>query len=188
MEPRLKIRYREESVPNLMRRFSYTNRHQVPRLKKVVINVGIGRDGKDAKALEAAQKELAAITGQKPVITRAKKSISGFNLRKGDICGVMVTLRGNMMYEFLDRLITVALPRVRDFNGLPASGVDGRGAYTLGIREQVIFPEIDYNTLYKARGMNVTIVTDARTPAETVARSACPSGRSKWQESASSRR
>jgi len=168
-EPRLKILYREQTAPQLMKLFSYTNRHQVPRLKKIVINVGIGRDAKDAKALEAAQKELAAISGQKPVITRAKKSISGFNLRKGDICGVMVTLRGRMMFEFLDRFITVALPRVRDFNGLPATATDGKGSYTIGIREQVIFPEIDYTSLYKPRGMNITIVTDARTPRETVA-------------------
>lgn len=167
-EPRLKKKYKEEVVAEMMKKFSYKNKFQVPRLEKVVINMGIGKDNKDTKAIEAAEKELSLITGQKPVITRAKKSIAGFNLRKGDICGLMVTLRGDRMWEFLDRMITVAFPRVRDFNGLPSKSVDGKGSYTIGIKEHVIFPEIDYNTIYKIRGMNITIVTNAETPEETL--------------------
>ncbi len=168
MEPRLKKKYKEVVVSAMMKKFNYKNHMQVPKLEKVVINMGIGKDNKDTKAIEAAEKELSLITGQKPVITRAKKSIAGFNLRKGDICGLMVTLRGDRMWEFLDRMITVALPRVRDFNGLPSNSVDGRGSYTIGIKEHVIFPEVDYNTIYKIRGMNVTIVTTAKSPEETV--------------------
>jgi len=151
----------------MMEKFKYKNPLQVPRLLKIVINMGIGKDNKDPKVVESAQKELAQITGQKPVITRAKKSIAGFNLRKGDICGVMVTLRGNRMYEFLERFITFALPRVRDFNGLPPNSFDGRGSYTIGIKEQIIFPEIDYNEIYKIKGMNITIVTSGKNPEET---------------------
>jgi len=169
MEPRLKTHYKENVIPALMKKFGYKNKLQVPKLVKIVINMGIGKDNKDAKAVEAAVKELALITGQRPVITRAKKSIAGFNLRKGDICGVFVTLRRDRMYEFLDRMITVALPRVRDFNGLSPKSVDGRGSYTIGIREHIIFPEVDYNTIYKVRGMNVTIVTTGKTPEETLA-------------------
>jgi len=168
MEPRLKKRYKEVVISNMMKKFNYRNQMQVPKLEKVVINMGIGKDNKDTKAIESAEKEISLITGQKPVITRAKKSIAGFNLRKGDICGLMVTLRGDRMWEFLDRMITVALPRVRDFNGLPPNSVDGRGSYTIGIKEHVIFPEVDYNTIYKIRGMNVTIVTTAKSPEETV--------------------
>jgi len=162
MEARLKKLYEEKVVPEMMEKFGFKNKLQVPRIKKIVINMGIGRDNKDAKAIESAQKELAMISGQKPVITRAKKSISAFSLRKGDICGVMVTLRGNRMYEFLDRMITAALPRVKDFNGLSPNSFDQFGSYTIGIKEQVIFPEVDYNTIYKVRGMNVTICTDAK--------------------------
>ncbi|MCD6408405.1 50S ribosomal protein L5 [bacterium] len=169
MEPRLKTHYKENVIPALMKKFGYKNKLQVPRLVKIVINMGIGKDNKDTKAVESAVKELALITGQKPVITRAKKSIAGFNLRKGDICGVFVTLRKDRMYEFLDRMITVALPRVRDFSGLSPKSVDGRGSYTIGIREHIIFPEVDYNTIYKVRGMNVTIVTTGKTPEETLA-------------------
>ncbi len=168
MEPRLKKHYKEKVVPELMKTLGYKNTNQVPRLVKIVVNTGIGKDNKDAKVLEFAQKELALITGQKPVITRSRKSISGFNLRKGDICGVMVTLRGNRMYEFIDRMVTVALPRVRDFNGLPAGSTDGKGGYTIGVREQVIFPEIDYNSIYKVKGMNVSIITTANSKKETV--------------------
>ena len=168
MEPRLRKRYKEVVISNMMKKFNYRNQMQVPKLEKVVINMGIGKDNKDTKAIESAEKEISLITGQKPVITRAKKSIAGFNLRKGDICGLMVTLRGDRMWEFLDRMITVALPRVRDFNGLPPDSVDGRGSYTIGIKEHVIFPEVDYNTIYKIRGMNVTIVTTAKSPEETV--------------------
>ena len=169
MEPRLETHYKENVIPALMKKFGYKNKLQVPRLVKIVINMGIGKDNKDTKAVESAVKELALITGQKPVITRAKKSIAGFNLRKGDICGVFVTLRKDRMYEFLDRMITVALPRVRDFSGLSPKSVDGRGSYTIGIREHIIFPEVDYNTIYKVRGMNVTIVTTGKTPEETLA-------------------
>ncbi|MCS7179947.1 MAG: 50S ribosomal protein L5 [bacterium] len=167
-EPRLKKIYRESVVPKLMDRFKYKNVMQVPKILKIVLNMGIGRDNKDSKAVEAAQKELTLIAGQKAVLTKAKKSIAGFNVRKGNIVGVMVTLRGNKMYEFLDRLITVALPRVRDFEGLPKNSTDGRGSYTIGIKEHVIFPEVDYNTIYKVQGMNVTIVTSAKTPEETI--------------------
>ena len=168
MEPRLKKKYKEVVISKMTEKFNYKNRMQVPKLKKVVINMGIGKDNKDTKAIESAEKEISLITGQKPVITKAKKSIAGFNLRKGDICGLMVTLRGDRMWEFLDRMITVALPRVRDFNGLPPDSVDGRGSYTVGIKEHVIFPEVDYNTIYKIRGMNITIVTTAKSPEETV--------------------
>lgn len=168
MEPRLKTHYKQNVVPELMKTMGYKNPLQAPRLVKIVLNAGIGKDNKDAKLIESIQKEIAMITGQKPVITRARKSIAGFNLRKGDICGVMVTLRGNKMYEFLDRLITVALPRVRDFNGLPSNSTDGKGSYTIGIKEHVIFPEVDYNTIYKIKGMNITIVTTAKTGKETV--------------------
>ncbi len=162
MGPRLKTLYKEKVVPAMMEKFKFKNVYQVPRIKKIVVNVGVGRDNKDAKAIESVQKELALITGQKPVITRGKKSISSFSLRKGDICGVMVTLRGDRMYEFLDRLITAALPRVKDFNGLNPDSFDGRSSYTLGIKEQIIFPEVDYNSIYKVWGMNITICTNAK--------------------------
>ena len=168
-EPRLKKNYKEEVIPKLKKMFGYKNDFQVPKILKIVLNMGIGRDGKDAKAIESAQRELNLIAGQKAVLTKAKKSIAGFNVRKGDIVGVMVTLRGNRMYEFLDRLITVALPRVRDFNGLPPNSCDGRGSYTIGIKEHIIFPEIDYNTIYKVQGLNITIVTSAKTSQETIA-------------------
>jgi len=167
MESRLKQKYQEKVVGKLVEAFGYKNSMQAPKLLKIVVNIGIGKDGKDSKSIDAAQKEIISITGQRPVITRAKKSIAGFNVRKGDICGIMVTLRRNRMYEFLDRLITVALPRVRDFNGLPKKSTDGKNSYTIGIREQVIFPEIDYNSIYKVRGMNITITTNAKTPDET---------------------
>lgn len=167
-QPRLKKHYKENVIPKLMEKFGYKNKMQVPKILKIVLNMGIGRDNKDAKAIEAAQKELSLIAGQKPVLTKAKKSIAGFNLRKGNICGVMVTLRGNRMYEFLDRMITVALPRVRDFDGLSKNSTDGRSSYTIGIKEHVIFPEVDYNIIYKSQGLNVTIVTSAKTPEETI--------------------
>ncbi len=169
MGARLKQYYKESTVPVIMSRFGYKNPNQVPRLVKIVLNMGIGKDNKDAKILENTQKELSLISGQKPVITRAKKAISGFNLRKGDICGVFVTIRGERMYEFLDRFITVALPRVRDFNGLSPSSTDGKGSYTIGVKEQGIFPEIDYNAIYKVKGMNITIVTTAKNSVETLA-------------------
>ena len=167
-EPRLKKIYKEEVIPRLMEKFKYKNKMQVPKILKIVLNMGIGKDGKDAKAVEAAQKELTLIAGQKAVITKAKKSIAGFNIRKGNIVGVMVTLRRDRMYEFLDRFITVALPRIRDFDGLPKNSTDGRGSYTIGIKEHIIFPEVDYNMIYKVQGMNITIVTSAKTPDETI--------------------
>jgi len=162
MEARLKKFYKENVIPAMMEKFKFTNVLQVPRIEKIIINVGVGKDNKDAKAVESVQKEIALIAGQKPVITRGKKSISAFNLRKGDICGVMVTLRGERMYEFLDRMITAALPRVKDFNGLDPTSFDQRSSYTMGVKEQLIFPEIDYNTIYKVRGMNITISTNAK--------------------------
>lgn len=168
METRLKKRYKEEVVPELMEKFKYKNVNQVPKLLKISVNMGVGRDNKDAKFIEVALKEVAMVTGQKPVITRAKKAIAAFNLRKGDMCGIMVTLRREIMYEFLDRFVSAALPRVRDFNGLPAKSTDGKGCYTVGVREQVIFPEIDYNSIYKTTGMNLTFVTNAKSPEETV--------------------
>ncbi|MGC8976062.1 MAG: 50S ribosomal protein L5 [Candidatus Ratteibacteria bacterium] len=167
-EPRLKKIYKEEVIPKMMEKFKYKNKMEVPKIEKIVLNMGIGRDHKDAKAIEAAQRELSLIAGQKAVLTKVKKSIAGFNVRKGSIVGVMVTLRGNRMYEFLDRMITVALPRIRDFNGLPKNSTDGRSSYTIGIKEHIIFPEVDYNTIYKVQGMNVTIVTTAKTPEETL--------------------
>ena len=145
------------------------NIHEMPEIEKIVVNSGLKKAVKDSNVIKEAVEDIGQITGQKPVITRAKKSIAGFNLRKGDICGVFVTLRRDRMYEFLDRMITVALPRVRDFSGLSPKSVDGRGSYTIGVREQIIFPEVDYNTIYKVRGMNVTIVTTGKTPEETLA-------------------
>lgn len=164
--PRLKDTYREEIVPVLMREFSYRNIMEVPRLVKVVVNIGLGEALQNAKALDAASEDLAIITGQKPIITRAKKSIAGFKLRAGNPIGVKVTVRGNRMYDFLDRLINVALPRQRDFRGVSPDSFDGRGNYTLGIREQLVFPEIDYNKIDKVRGMEITIVTTAKTDEE----------------------
>ena len=169
MVPRLKERYKNEIVPALVKEFSYKNPMAVPRLRKVVVNVGLGEAIQNAKLLDAATSELAQITGQKPVITRARKSIANFKLRKDMPIGAMVTLRGNQMYEFMDRLLSVALPRVRDFRGLSTRSFDGRGSYTLGLRDQLVFPEIEYSKVDKAKGMNISIVTDARTDAEALA-------------------
>src|SRR5438876_6350661 len=166
MAPRLKEKYQNEVVPALMQEFSYSTIMQAPRLEKVVLNIGLGEAIQNAKALDAAVGDLATITGQKPVITKAKKSIAAFKLRQGMPIGAMVTLRGDRMYEFLDRLIGLALPRVRDFRGVSTKSFDGRGNYTLGLRDQLIFPEIDYARVDKVRGMNVTIVTTARTDDE----------------------
>lgn len=164
--PRLKELYRREVVPLLMERFGYKNIMQVPRLEKIVLNAGVGEATQNPSSLDGAMADLAAITGQKPAIRRARKSISNFKLRKGMAIGCKVTLRGDRMYEFLDRMITFALPRVRDFQGLSTRSFDGRGNYTLGIREQIVFPEIDYDKIDKVRGFNVTIVTTARTDEE----------------------
>ena len=162
MAARLKDRYQKEIAPAISKEFEITNPMAVPRLEKIVINMGMGEAIANNKVLDTAADELRSIAGQKPVVTKAKKSIASFKLRQGMPIGVMVTLRGDRMYEFLDRLITVALPRVRDFRGVSPRAFDGRGNYTLGIREQLIFPEIDFNKVDKTRGMNISSVTTAR--------------------------
>ena len=162
MAARLRERYSREIAPALAKEFNITNPMATPRLEKIVINMGMGEAIANAKVIDTAADELRAITGQKPVTTRAKKSIASFKLRQGMPIGTMVTLRGDRMYEFLDRLVSVALPRVRDFRGISPKAFDGRGNYTLGIRDQLIFPEIDFNKVDKARGMNISIVTTAR--------------------------
>lgn len=162
MAARLKERYHKEIAPAISKEFGIENPMAVPKLEKIVINMGMGEAIANNKVLDTAGDELRSIAGQKPVITKAKKSIASFKLRQGMPIGVMVTLRGDRMYEFLDRLITVALPRVRDFRGVSPRAFDGRGNYTLGIREQLIFPEIDFNKVDKTRGMNISIVTTAR--------------------------
>jgi large subunit ribosomal protein L5 len=159
--PRLKVRYSEEILPRLRSERGLANPMQVPRLEKIVINMGIGEAVKDARMLEAAVDDLTTITGQKPVITKARKSIAGFKLREGMPIGAKVTLRGARMWEFLDRMISTALPRIRDFRGLDPKAFDGRGNYTIGVTEQLIFPEIDYDKVVKVRGMDITIVTTA---------------------------
>jgi large subunit ribosomal protein L5 len=164
--PRLMEYYRTECVPQMMQEFRYKSPMQVPRLKKVVVNIGLGEAIQNIKLLESASAELTAVTGQKPVVTRAKKSIAAFKLREGMPIGCMVTLRRDRMYYFLDKLMNVVLPRVRDFRGVSEKAFDGRGNYTLGIREQIIFPEIDYDQMDKVRGMNITIVTSAPTDEE----------------------
>ncbi len=169
MAPRLKEKYKNEVVPSLMKKFNYKSVMQAPKIEKVVINMGVGEGATNAKAIDSAMEDLKAITGQKPVVTRAKKSIAGFKIRKGMPIGVKVTLRGDRMYYFLDKLFNVALPRVRDFRGVPDKSFDGRGNYTLGLREQLIFPEIDYDKIDKIRGMDVVIVTTAETDEEAKA-------------------
>lgn len=166
MRPRLLERYRSEVVPKLSQEFGYKNSMQVPRIDKVVVNVGMGQATQNPKLLEKATEELTAITGQKPLVRKARKSIANFKLREGQAIGAMVTLRGDRMWEFLDRLLNVALPRVRDFKGVSPKAFDGRGNYTLGIREQIIFPEVNYDAVEKISGMNVTVCTSARTDAE----------------------
>jgi large subunit ribosomal protein L5 len=166
MRPRLLERYRSEIVPKLAQEFGYKNSMQVPRLEKIVVNVGVGQATQNPKLLEKATEELAAITGQKPLVRKARKSIANFKLRQGQSIGAMVTLRGDRMWEFLDRLVSVALPRVRDFKGVSPKAFDGRGNYTLGIREQIIFPEVDYDAIEKITGLNVTVCTSARSDAE----------------------
>jgi large subunit ribosomal protein L5 len=163
---RLKKKYDDEVVPAMMKEFGYKNTMQVPRLEKITVNVGLGEATQNIKALDTAAAEIAAITGQKPVITRAKKSIANFKLREGVPIGCMVTLRRDRMYEFLDRLIHVALPRVRDFKGVSDRSFDGRGNYSLGLREQIIFPEIQVDKVEKTRGMTVSFITNARTDNE----------------------
>jgi len=163
---RLKERYTKEVAPKLMKEFGYTNPMQVPRLKKLLINMGLGEAIQNIKVLDSAMEELRAITGQKPVATKAKRSIANFKLRKGMSIGCMVTLRKERMYEFFDRLVNVALPRVRDFKGVSGKSFDGRGNYSLGIREQIIFPEIDYDKIDKIKGLNINVVTTAKTDEE----------------------
>lgn len=158
---RLREKYQVEVVPKLQERFQYRSSMQIPKLSKIVLNMGLGEAIQNIKILDSAAEELAAISGQKPVITRARQSIATFKLRKGMPIGCMVTLRGQRMYEFLDKLVNVALPRVRDFRGVSPRGFDGRGNFTVGIKEQIIFPEIDYDKIDKIKGMNITIVTTA---------------------------
>jgi large subunit ribosomal protein L5 len=159
MEPRLLNHYKERVRPRLREEFGFTNLHQVPRIQKVIVNVGIGDAGKNQKLLDSVVEELTTITGQKALVTRARKSIANFSLREGMPVGVAVTLRGPRMYDFLDRLVSAAIPRIRDFRGIPTRSFDGRGNYTLGVKEQIIFPEIEYDSVEKVHGMDITIVT-----------------------------
>ncbi|HEY7724087.1 MAG TPA: 50S ribosomal protein L5 [Anaeromyxobacteraceae bacterium] len=166
MAARLKNRYQQEIRPALMKEFGFTNPMQAPRLDKIVVNMGLGEAINNAKVLDASVEQLAAITGQRPVVTKARKSIANFKLRQGQSIGAMVTLRGERAYEFLDRLVSVALPRVRDFKGVSPKSFDGKGNYTLGVREQIIFPEINYDKVEKIKGLNITVVTTARNDEE----------------------
>ncbi|MCH8028457.1 MAG: 50S ribosomal protein L5 [Candidatus Dadabacteria bacterium] len=171
MTPRLKTRYREKTIPALMKAFKYKNTMQVPRIERVVLNMGLGRltdAGRERKVIDEAVEEMAIIAGQRPVITAARKSIAGFKLREGVKIGCKVTLRGVMMYEFLNRLVNLALPRLRDFRGLSLEAFDGNGNYTLGLKEQIIFPEIEYSKVDKIKGMNITFVTTAKTGDEAL--------------------
>lgn len=166
MTQKLKTLYQDTIVPKLMTQFNYTNTHQVPKVIKVTVNRGLGEASTNAKALESSLAEIAKITGQKPVVTRAKKAIAGFKLRQGMPVGVMVTLRADRMYAFLDRLINLSLPRIRDFRGISPKSFDGRGNYSLGMREQLIFPEIEYDSIDQIRGMDISIITTANTDEE----------------------
>ena len=168
-EARLRQHYKKSVVPALVKEFGYKNVMAVPKIQKVSVNIGLGEATQNAKLMDGAVNELGQITGQKPVVTKAKKSIAAFKLREGMSIGAMVTLRGDRMYEFLDRLMNVALPRVRDFRGVSSKSFDGRGNYTLGVRDQLIFPEIDYNKVEKVKGMNISITTSAKTDAEGLA-------------------
>lgn len=166
MTQRLKTLYSDTIAPKLKEQFGYTNVHQIPRVLKVTVNRGLGEASQNAKALESSVQELAIITGQKPVVTRARKSIAGFKVREGMPVGVMVTLRSERMYAFLDRLINLSLPRIRDFRGISPNSFDGRGNYTLGVREQLIFPEVEYDSIDQIRGMDISIITSATTDEE----------------------
>ncbi|HEY9601459.1 MAG TPA: 50S ribosomal protein L5 [Allocoleopsis sp.] len=166
MTVRLKTVYQETIVPKLKEQFGYTNIHQVPKLVKISVNRGLGEASQNAKALESSLNEIATIAGQKPVVTRAKKAIAGFKIRQGMPVGIMVTLRSDRMYSFLDRLVNLALPRIRDFRGVSPKSFDGHGNYTLGIREQLIFPEVDYDSIDQIRGMDISIITTANTDEE----------------------
>lgn len=166
MTQRLKTVYNETVVPKLMEQFSYTNIHQVPKLTKITVNRGLGEASQNAKSLEASIKEIATITGQRPVVTRARKAIAGFKIREGMPVGMMVTLRAERMYAFLDRFVNLALPRIRDFRGVSPKSFDGRGNYTIGLREQLIFPEVEYDSIDQIRGMDISIITTANTDEE----------------------
>ena len=166
--PRLMDTYRNEIVPAMMSEFGFANPMRVPRVQKIVVNIGLGEALTNGRAMEAATRDLMTITGQKPIITRARKSIAGFKLRAGNPIGTCVTLRGPRMYHFLDRLINTALPRIRDFRGISRRGFDGRGNFSIGLREQIIFPEIDYNQIDRFRGLQVTIITSAENDAESI--------------------
>ncbi|MGP0075685.1 MAG: 50S ribosomal protein L5 [Bryobacteraceae bacterium] len=169
MAARLRAHYQKSVVPALVKEFGYKNVMAVPKIQKVSVNIGLGEATQNAKLMDGAVNELGQIAGQKPVVTKAKKSIAAFKLREGMSIGAMVTLRGDRMYEFLDRLMNVALPRVRDFRGVSSKSFDGRGNYTLGVRDQLIFPEIDYNKVEKVKGMNISITTSAKSDAEGLA-------------------
>jgi large subunit ribosomal protein L5 len=164
--PRLKERYKTQVAPELMREFSYGNVMQVPRVAKVTVNIGLGEARDNARAVETASADVATITGQKPIVTRAKKAIANFKIRENMPVGIAVTLRGDRMYEFLDRLLNAALPRIRDFHGVPTKAFDGRGNFSLGVKEQLIFPEIDYDKVDRIRGMQINIITTAKTDEE----------------------
>lgn len=166
MTQRLKTTYFETIAPQLKQEFGYSNPHQIPKVEKVTVNRGLGEASQNAKALESSMSEIAIITGQKPVVTRAKKAIAGFKVREGMPVGIMVTLRGQRMYAFLDRLINVALPRIRDFRGISPRSFDGRGNYNLGLQEQILFPEINYDSIDQVRGMDLAIITTAKTDEE----------------------
>lgn len=166
MTVRLKTLYLDTAVPKLQEQFKYKNVHEIPKVTKVSVNRGLGEASQNAKALERSLEELAVITGQRPVVTRAKKAIAGFKIRQGMPVGVMVTLRGERMYAFLDRLVNLALPRIRDFRGVSPKSFDGRGNFTLGLREQLIFPEVDYDSIDQIRGMDISIITTAKTDEE----------------------
>jgi large subunit ribosomal protein L5 len=166
MESRLRKHYRDKIIPDMMKEFGWKNPHQVPRLEKIVMNMGVGEGSRDFKLIEAAINDFMVISGQKPVITRARKSVAQFKIRAGMPVGLMVTIRGEMMYHFLEKLFTVALPRVRDFQGLSPNSFDGHGNYTMGIREQIVFPEISYDEISKVRGFDISIVTSADNDAE----------------------
>ena len=166
MEPRLKKRYREEIAPALIEEFSYANKMQAPNIEKVVVNIGLGEATQDAKVLDAASSDIATITGQRPIIRRARRSIANFKIREGNPIGISVTLRGAQMWEFLDRLLNTALPRIRDFRGVSPKAFDGRGNFSLGVQEQLIFPEIEYDKIDRVRGLQINIVSSARTEEE----------------------
>jgi large subunit ribosomal protein L5 len=169
MIPRIKEMYRNEVVPAMIKEFKYSNKMQVPRLAKIVLNVGLGEAVREVKSIDAATRDITHIAGQKPVVTKAKKSIATYKLRAGMPIGCMVTLRGTRMYEFYDRLVNFSIPRIRDFRGMSDKSFDGRGNYTLGIREQIIFPEIEYDKIDKIRGLNITVCTTAKTDEEAKA-------------------